>query len=121
MRVLGEICLLVSLVSTGYAAFVSVTRAGNAHRFSQRIAVCAAFLGLAALSTCMVVLAVALVGRDFRFEYVVQYASRLLPWRYCLSALWVGQAGSLLLWAWMMGVLAVLVRITPSTNVELRS
>jgi cytochrome c-type biogenesis protein CcmF len=121
MRVLGETCLLVSLISTGYAAFLSVAPGVNAHRWRQRAAVSAALVGLLALSVTLIVLAVALVGRDFRFEYVAQYANRLLPWQYCLSALWVGQAGSLLLWAWMMGAMAILVRIVPSMSVELRN
>jgi cytochrome c-type biogenesis protein CcmF len=120
MRVLGETCLLVSLISTGYAAFLSVDPGVNAHRWRQRASLFAALLGLVALTVTLIVLAVALVGRDFRFEYVAQYASQLLPWQYCLSALWVGQAGSLLLWAWMMGTMAILVRIVPSVNIELR-
>ena len=57
-----------------------------------------------------------ILWRDFRFEYVAQSASRLLPWQYCLSALWVGQAGSLLLWAWMMAVMAVLLHITAGAS-----
>jgi cytochrome c-type biogenesis protein CcmF len=120
MRALGEICLLVSFVSTGYAAFLSVIRGSEADRLRQRLAMSAALVGLVALSITMVVLALALVWRDFGFEYVAQYASRLLPWQYCLSALWVGQAGSLLLWAWMTGVLAMLLRILPESDTELR-
>ena len=57
-------------------------------------------------------LAHALVTKDFRFEYVTQYSDPLLPWHYSLSALWVGQAGSLLVWGWFVAVLAVLFRFT---------
>jgi cytochrome c-type biogenesis protein CcmF len=116
MRVLGEICLLVSLVSTGYAGFLCVMPGSNERRLRQRIAIAASVIGLVALTTSIVVLALALLWRDFRFEYVAQYASRLLPWQYCLSALWVGQAGSLLLWAWMMAVMAVLLHITAGVS-----
>ena len=66
----------------------------------------AAGVTLVFLTLAVGVLAHALVGRDFGFQYVVEYSSRLLPWHYSLSALWVGQAGSLLLWAWLMGLLA---------------
>ena len=48
----------------------------------------------------------ALVCKDFDFEYVAHYTSRLLPWHYSLSALWVGQAGSLLLWTWLLMLLS---------------
>jgi cytochrome c-type biogenesis protein CcmF len=121
MRVLGEICLLVSLVATGYAALLSVIRESDGRQMRRRVALSAALVGFAALTIVMVVLALALLWRDFRFEYVTQYASRLLPWQYCLSALWVGQAGSLLLWAWMMAVVAILLRILPAVDTDLRN
>jgi cytochrome c-type biogenesis protein CcmF len=53
--------------------------------------------------------------------YVAQYASRFLPWHYCLSALWVGQAGSLLLWAYMTGAMALLFRALPTADASLRN
>ncbi len=86
----------------------------------QRLATYAALVGFASLTITLVVLAWALVSRDFRFEYVGQYASRLLPWQYCFSALWVGQAGSLLLWSWMMGILAMVLGIAPAVDTEVR-
>ena len=39
--------------------------------------------------------------------------AELLPWHYALSAFWVGQAGSLLFWAWSVGVLAMIYRFWP--------
>jgi cytochrome c-type biogenesis protein CcmF len=86
------------------------------HGLRQRVAKYAALLGFLSLTITLAVLALALLLRDFRFEYVAQYASRLLPWKYCLSALWVGQAGSLLLWAWMIAVMAVLLLISSETD-----
>ena len=44
-----------------------------------------------------------------------------LPWRYSLSALWVGQAGSLLLWTWMTAVIAMLLRLLPTADIQLRN
>jgi len=74
----------------------------------------AAAASVLALTAVLLVLAWALVEKDFRFAYVAQYSSSLLPWHYSLSALWVGQAGSLLLWAWFSGALALLLRFWPS-------
>jgi cytochrome c-type biogenesis protein CcmF len=110
----------MSLVATGYAAFLSVWRGGRSPAWRQRVAVAAGIVGIATLTLTMFVLALALVERDFRFEYVTQYASRFLPWQYCLSALWVGQAGSLLLWAWMICFVALLLRKLPGPDTELR-
>lgn len=120
MRLLGEICLLAGLVATGYAAFLSLWDGAAARRVWQRTGALAALFGLGALSVTMGVLAWALVTRDFRFAYVADYSSQHLPWQYCLSALWVGQAGSLLLWAWMMCVLAIGLRFAPAADTALR-
>lgn len=46
----------------------------------------------------------ALGSSDFRFEYVSQYTSRELPLFYKLAAFWGGQAGSLLLWSWLLSL-----------------
>jgi len=73
-------------------------------------------LAFALLSVTLAALAWALVSRDFSYEYVADYSSRLLPWQYRLSALWVGQAGSLLLWAWMMGAMAIALRFLPTVD-----
>ena len=40
---------------------------------------------------------------DFSLEYVASHAARSMAPHYRMAALWGGQAGSLLLWAWMLG------------------
>jgi cytochrome c-type biogenesis protein CcmF len=42
-----------------------------------------------------------LVTSNFRYEYVAMYTDSNLPLLYKLTALWAGQAGSLLFWAWL--------------------
>jgi cytochrome c-type biogenesis protein CcmF len=44
------------------------------------------------------VLALLLLRRDFRIEYVYQYTGLELPWHFQLSAFWAGQKGSFLVW-----------------------
>ena len=75
---LGEICLFVSLAATGYAAFLSLWFGRLQSRLQQRVVIFASAVGLAALTITMGLLIWALVSRDFRFEYVAQYVSRLL-------------------------------------------
>ena len=43
---------------------------------------------------------------DFRFQYVASYSAAALPAAYKISALWAGNDGSLLLWTFLMLVLA---------------
>lgn len=120
MRELGECCLLLSLVATGYAAFLSLLGGSGLNCGRSRLASWAAVVGFASLCVTLVVLAWALVSGDFSYQYVANYSSRLLAWRYRLSALWVGQAGSLLLWAWMMGALALVLRYLRTVDPVLR-
>ncbi len=47
--------------------------------------------------------------RDFTIAYVAEYSSRDLPASYTFAAWWAGQAGSLLFWAWVLSLLAVVV------------
>jgi cytochrome c-type biogenesis protein CcmF len=110
MRIAGELCLLTALVASGFAAFACIAgeRAGSAK--VSRAGLLAAVLSFVTLSVCMGVLAWSLLAKDFSFDYVANYASRELPAHYSLSALWVGQAGSLLLWAWMTNALVLVFR-----------
>ena len=123
MTTLGQFCLLIALVGSGYAAFACLVGWRSGHRAIRVGGLVAAWTAVLALITATtVVLAWALLTGDFRFEYVVRYSDRSLPWHYCLSALWVGQAGSLLVWAWFLAVLAMIFRFWPSReSSELRA
>ena len=46
----------------------------------------------------------AFLTRDFSIRYVAEYSDRQLPLLYTLSAVYAGQAGSLLFWAWLLTV-----------------
>ena len=118
MRTLGELCLLGAFVGSGLAAFIHVYPAARGHRLLRRVGTASAVTGMLALTAVMAILAWALYVKDFHFAYVADYSSRQLPWHYSLSALWVGQAGSLLLWAWFMGVLAMLYRFRPQRDAD---
>jgi cytochrome c-type biogenesis protein CcmF len=112
MTSIGQLCLLTAMICSGYAAFAAIVGARSENRGLGRSAVVAAFTAVATLTVVVIVLARALVTKDFRFEYVTEYSDPLLPWHYSLSALWVGQAGSLLVWAWFVAVLAIAFRFT---------
>ncbi len=113
MIVIGQICLLTAFVAVSYAAFACVLGGRSDRRTLLRTGLASGVGGVFALTIVMAVLVGALLARDFSFNYVAQYSSRLLPWHYSLSALWVGQAGSLLLWTWMLGVLTLAFRFWP--------
>jgi len=56
------------------------------------------------ITICVVILLYALISRDFSFRYVAEYSDRKLPLFYTISALWAGQAGSLLFWTWLLTI-----------------
>jgi cytochrome c-type biogenesis protein CcmF len=111
MTTLGQICLLTAFAASGYAAFACVAGARTGRDALRRGGQWAGHSSVLALTVALLVLGRALYAKDFDFAYVAQYSSRLLPWYYSLSALWVGQAGSLLLWAWMLGVVSVVYHL----------
>jgi cytochrome c-type biogenesis protein CcmF len=108
MTIVGQISLLTAFAASGYASFASIAGARTDRGALCRAGRWAGVTSVIALTVGMMVLGHALYVKDFGFSYVAQYSSRLLTWHYSLSALWVGQAGSLLLWAWMLGVLALI-------------
>jgi cytochrome c-type biogenesis protein CcmF len=112
--ILGELCLLAALATSGYAAFACIVGWQGRHDAIRRSGVWAGAASVLTLSATSLVLLWALLTKDFRFDYVVQYCDNLLPWQYALSAFWVGQAGSLLLWAWFVAVLAAVYRFRPT-------
>ena len=52
----------------------------------------------------MVVLEAAFLGDDFSVELVADHSSTTTPVGYKLTAMWSSQAGSLLLWAWVLSI-----------------
>ncbi len=49
------------------------------------------------------VLAFAFLQHDFSLRYVAQHSHVQLPWIYCITAVWGGHEGSMLLWLTLLG------------------
>jgi cytochrome c-type biogenesis protein CcmF len=105
----GSECLWICAIISFYASAASLAgyfRRDDRLRTSGRYGVCAAF---ALLTLASVILYHALLTHDFSIEYVAGYTNRALPALYLFSAFWAGQAGSLLLWTWLILLFAILV------------
>ncbi len=109
MAEIGYIALLLALVAAIYSAIAFIFGAKKRHPAlvdsarNSILAVC----GL--LSVSVAALVYALVTHDFQIEYVASYTSSDLPLTYLLSALWAGNDGSLLFWAWLLSIFAAVV------------
>ncbi len=109
MADIGYLTLYMSIVFSAFAIVCSLLGAGRKRRIlldsarNSVIAVCAL------ISVTAAALIYSLVVKDFGIKYVAEYASRDLPLIYRISSFYAGQAGSLLLWAWVLSILSVVV------------
>jgi cytochrome c-type biogenesis protein CcmF len=68
----------------------------------------------ALLGAAVVVLLAAFLNNQFQIKYVAEHSSRELPLYLKFSAVWGGQAGSLLLWSFLQALFAAIVIARPS-------
>ncbi|MFQ6675547.1 MAG: heme lyase CcmF/NrfE family subunit [Fidelibacterota bacterium] len=101
--------LIFSFVLAGYGAWAAVMggRWGRKEMVSSAERTTTALFLLCTL--LIGILVVAFITRDFSLSYVASYSSRTLPLVYTISAVWAGQAGSLLLWTWLLCLFSVIV------------
>jgi len=116
---LGRFAILVALATALWAAGAATYGA----RTGRSDAVQSAVGGLRAAAIALTVSAAALFNafltRDFSVEYVAEHSSRGLSIFYTVGAFWAGQAGSLLLWGWILALYSVVIarygrRVTPT-------
>ncbi len=69
----------------------------------------AVFVVFGLTSIASVALVYSFLARDFGIRYVADHSSSDLPLTYTFAGWWAGQAGSLLFWAWVLSLLAVIV------------
>ncbi len=106
MSELGSFVLNVSVVTAGYAIVAAVLAAVLDEQSLYRSAAGAVYAVFGLLTVATAVLLYALLSRDFQVAYVADYSNRSLPIVYTISALWGGQEGSLLFWAWVLSLFA---------------
>lgn len=90
--------LLLCALGVGAGIFAGLAGREAWTRVTER----AVLLVFAATSIAMLALFWALATNDFSLSYVAAHSARTMPLHYRLGALWGGQAGSLLLWGWML-------------------
>ncbi len=123
MPAFGSFSLLLALALTAYALVAGAlalwkTGAPGAARLAEtaRRAGIASFIALCCA-------AFALVWAAFTFDYSVSYilhhTNRDLKTAYKFSALWSGQEGSLLLWAWLLAAYGFVLRVRHKVDVKL--
>jgi len=102
--ILGAILVFLSFLCAVYAALASMWGVRNDRPEFVESARNAAILTLPLLSGASLLLIGLLVSGAFQVEYVWSVSSLSMPDYLKVTALWGGQAGSLLFWAWLMSV-----------------
>jgi cytochrome c-type biogenesis protein CcmF len=100
---LGRVALALALLTALFAVAAALVGRNGDRRWieSSRRAVYAL---CALLTVCVVVLEAAFWRNDFSFQLVADYSSTTTPLYYRLTSMWSSQAGSLLLWAWVLSI-----------------
>ncbi|RMF58378.1 MAG: heme lyase CcmF/NrfE family subunit, partial [Calditrichaeota bacterium] len=109
MNAVARGLLLFAFVLAGYGAWAAFFGGRWRQERMVRSAERSAVTLFTIASLLILALAHAFVTRDFSLEYVAHYSSRTLPMFYTVAAVWAGQAGSLLLWAWLLTMFAAIV------------
>jgi cytochrome c-type biogenesis protein CcmF len=118
MTALGSAALVAALLVAIYAAVAALigTRGDRRWVISSRRAIYAMF-GLLALTA--LTLEIAFLRTDLSLSLVAEHSSTTTPTLYKLTALWGSQAGSLLLWAFVLSAAsAAVLRITRNRHRE---
>ena len=83
---------------------------------SARRAGIGSFIAISAAAFALVYCA---FTNDFSVAYILHHSNRALPWPYKFAALWSGQEGSLLLWAWLLATYGFVLRVRHKVDVKL--
>jgi cytochrome c-type biogenesis protein CcmF len=128
MAAFGSFCLLIALALAAYnllagALALRLLATGQPARISpERLADTARRAGIAgfvAITGAAFALIWSVFTNDFSITYILEHSNRALPIAYKFAALWSGQEGSLLLWAWLLGTYGFVLRLRHKTDVKL--
>jgi cytochrome c-type biogenesis protein CcmF len=104
--------MALRLIATGQPSAISPERLADTARR-------AGMAGFAAITAAAFALVWAAFTNDFSITYILEHSNRALLAAYKFSALWSGQEGSLVLWAWLLGAYGFVLRLTHKTDVKL--
>src|ERR1700691_3421173 len=124
----GSFSLLLALALSGYtlvagAIALRQSATGARGRMSpDRLAETARRAGIGsfiAVTCAAFALVYAAFTNDFSVSYILHHSNRALPGPYKFAALWSGQEGSLLLWAWLLTAYGFVLRLRHKVEVTL--
>lgn len=123
----GSFTLLLALILSVYTLVIGGValwssrgsandgRAARVGETARRAGICS----FVAMSCAAFALVWASFTNDYSVSYILHHTNRALPAAYKFSALWSGQEGSLVLWAWLLAAYGFVLRIRHRVDVRL--
>ena len=108
MNQLGEFLLFLGALSAIWTVFHGFMGWRQGEQVYTRQAKWGILLSFLSVTFAVLILWEQLLTSNFVNKYVATYTSRALPYYYKISALWAGQAGSLLFWLWLVTIFSAL-------------
>jgi len=108
MNQVGALMLIVGAFSAIFTMFRGIQGWSQQNNRFTKQAQAGVYISFIAVSFAMLILWSQLFTSNFVNRYVASYTSMALPWYYKFSALWAGQAGSLLFWLWLITAFSAL-------------
>src|SRR6201988_4955569 len=128
MPTFGSFALLLALALASYTllaggiALRQLATGARSRVAPERLAETARRAGIGTFIATTVA-AIALVWcaftNNFSVSYILHHSNRALPGPYKFAALWSGQEGSLLLWAWLLAIYGFVLRLRHKVDVKL--
>ncbi len=128
MPTFGSFALLLALALSGYTllagavALRQIAVGARGRLAPERLAETARRSGVGsfiATTAAAFALVWAAFNNDFSVAYILHHTNRALPGPYKFAALWSGQEGSLLLWAWLLAAYGFVLRLRHKVDVKL--
>ena len=101
----GDITLYALLLLSTWTGALALIGAARRQASMVRAARLSSYATAVVSTLSLVVLTYAFAVSDFSLKYVHQYSDAAMPIFYKLTAVWGGQSGSMLVWAWMLAVM----------------
>jgi cytochrome c-type biogenesis protein CcmF len=109
MENVGALAILLAFCFSVYAVIASVVGKWRSNPFLVLSAERAVYSNFLLLTAASGILVYSLIAGDFRLAYVAGHSNRAMPLAYKFASWWGGQAGSLLLWAWLLSLYSAIV------------
>lgn len=101
---LGYYLLLLTYLASAYTIWAGVSAIKLNRKSLLKYAQLSVYGQFILVTLSILILTDAFLSRDFSIRYVAEYSDRKLPLLYTLSAVYAGQAGSLLFWTWLLTI-----------------